>query len=249
MPSLNPEILTQTLQDGGPLYRETHLENTWVEPYNSISAFLFFAIAAYYLVFKRTPDKVEHKGFLRFSFWALAVGGIGGTLFHGLRVYRVFYLMDVLPIGVLTLAVTLYFWRDLLKNWKLAILPLLPVLVAHLFLFHYVARQWAISASYVLLAASILTPIFLVLKKMHYLGLKQVLSACGFFVLAVFFRSIDAMNLSWFPMGTHWLWHCFSAVSVYYLIEFLFTYHFSVKTQAFSSKDHSPSSGFSRARR
>ncbi|MER3375670.1 MAG: hypothetical protein RIM83_13610 [Allomuricauda sp.] len=80
---------------------------------------------------------------------------------------------------------------------------------------------WRISLGYVITAATILFPLVWYLVRTEGRNMVFVILAFGFFGIAVFFRSIDLAQ-TFFPMGTHWLWHFFGGVAVHFLIAYIF---------------------------
>ena len=90
--------------DGGPIYTETPAEiranqpypKLVAEPWNTATAFLFVVIVVFWVI--RFRGRLKQYPFLAISLPILLVGGIGGTLYHGLRNWIGFFLMDVVPI-------------------------------------------------------------------------------------------------------------------------------------------------------
>ncbi|NOR70727.1 MAG: hypothetical protein GQ532_13710 [Methylomarinum sp.] len=67
-------------------------------------------------------------------------------------------------------------------------------------------------------------PAFLVLSGLglyHFIHKKQqkflLLSALAVFSLALVLRTLDNMLCPYFPIGTHFLWHIFNGILVYFL--------------------------------
>src|SRR5262245_15072525 len=96
------------LLDRGPRYTETPPDPyaagapLIAEPFTAATAALFVVIAAAWLV--RLRGRYGRYPFLMCCLPILLVGGVGGTLYHGLRTHRLFFLLDVIPIQVLALA-------------------------------------------------------------------------------------------------------------------------------------------------
>lgn len=213
------QIAQGRLADGGPIYRETDLSHFVAEPFNGISALLFFFIAAYWL-FKIGRNFRSHL-FLSFLLVILAVGGVGGTLFHAFRAKHIFFLMDVVPIMVAGTLTGLYVWTQVFRRPVYALVALPPFVLFQRWFAAEVSRQWAITVSYLCLALLILVPLFLLVRKEGYRGLRLLSISVGCFLVAVFFRYVDRFPLSWIPQGTHWLWHTFSAIAVFFLAKYL----------------------------
>jgi hemolysin III len=81
----------------------------------------------------------------------------------------------------------------------------------------------SISVSYAIMAALIALPLLIHLKLTRFKDGLLVVGMLCTFAIALLFRVADR-NLAFasaFPMGTHWLWHIFSAIAVYYLISYV----------------------------
>ncbi|UPT67803.1 MAG: hypothetical protein M0D57_03815 [Sphingobacteriales bacterium JAD_PAG50586_3] len=119
-------MLLQIL-DSGPIYAETLTGHPpFYEPWNSISS-LFIAGAGLVFFFKvRKGDK--GRGFIYFCASMLLIGGLGSTLFHGLRTSPWLVFMDFMPIIIVSLAIGLLFWQKVLKSWTLASIVLLGLM-------------------------------------------------------------------------------------------------------------------------
>ena len=128
--------------DGGPVYTETRFDRLVAEPFNAASAVLFLIVALHW--WRRVwPERARQ----RLIVWAapiLAIGGLGGTLYHAFRVWRGFLLMDFLPIVILTLMSGAYFARRYLGSWWRVAALLLPMVATPQVLL-YLARQGVIT--------------------------------------------------------------------------------------------------------
>ena len=105
---MNEDILTKSLPDGGPLYRETNLNAFIAEPWNAGSSVVFILIA-FYLIWKTQRIKTLPL-LLKIAPVILLIGGIGGTLYHAFRVSSFFLFLDVAPIYTLVFGVACAFW-------------------------------------------------------------------------------------------------------------------------------------------
>jgi hypothetical protein len=204
------------LPDGGPSYVETpndleHFKGWIAEPWNTGSATLFVLIAIGWTWALR--GRYRQHPFLTICLPILFAGGVGGVLFHGLRRFNAFFLMDVIPIYVLGLLITVWLWIRLgPKLYHLlgviAFLALLQ-LVAHFRL----PTHWAINISYASLAAMVFLPLALALVRTRFRFGGWVYTSLVFFAAAWTCRIVDTMRPPLLPMGTHWLWHTFGALT------------------------------------
>jgi len=205
--------------DGGPVYTETQWDLWIKEPFNATSALLFAVMAVYWLY--RLRGEWKQRRFLVGCLVVLTIGGVGGALFHGLRTSRVFLLMDILPILLIAVSLSVWLWRRVLPS------PWAPFFVVAGFaglqstLRSLVPRSAAINLGYALTAVMIVLPLVLVLRANRWVGARSVAAAVALFSLALVCRSLDPFSGAWLAVGTHWLWHVFSAVSVWLLIAFL----------------------------
>jgi len=199
--------------DFGPIYSETDLSRFPVEPWNTYSNLIFLFIFLYFL--RKTRLDYKRHPLIVFSLPILLLGFIGGTLFHATRSHSIWLIMDFVPIFILTMSASLYFWLLLVKNRAIAgvlvlALILIPRSIASLLNFKF---SVVISFGYIGLALTIVLPAFIYCLK-HAKGMLGYLSAALlFFAVAISFRILDKQML--LPMGTHFLWHLFGGLSAF----------------------------------
>ncbi len=206
------------LHDGGPVYAETNLENFIVEPFNTLTAFLFVMIAGYWLW--RVRGRLAQYPFVFICALVLGIGAVGGTIYHAFRLHSFFLYMDWVPIAVLCLFASVYFIQRVFRSfWITATISAVFLTLLHL-IHNYLPGMIRNNLSYLMMAVFVLGSIFLMLKKYKYAGLKWVVLAVVSFGLAITFRISDALIP--LPMGTHFLWHFFGAVATHFMFCFLF---------------------------
>lgn len=214
--------------DHGPLYTETPAEvkagqpftGTVAEPWNTATAFLFVLIVVYWVI--RLRGRLKHHPFLAVTLPLLLVGGIGGTLYHGQRNWVGFFLMDLLPIYLLGLIVSVYWWIRLgpRVHHLLAMIVVLGLL--QLLGMWQLPAPWAIQLSYASLAMLMLIPLALVMIRTRARHWQWVATSLVSFGIAWFFRIADTWQPPLLPMGTHWLWHTFGALTTFALAEYVY---------------------------
>jgi hemolysin III len=148
--------------DGGLLYRETVIHQTIVEPWNAFSS-LAFLIPAIFFLYKLRGHYRDNGFIVFFCSPLLILGGLGSTFYHAFRVSFWLLLLDVLPILVLTLGVSIYFWWGIFRK-KIWILVIFVVFSGLFYGFKTVwTGQDLISANYFLRGTLLFLPCFLYL--------------------------------------------------------------------------------------
>jgi hypothetical protein len=216
MPDSAADPIHHVLRDGGPNYVETppdleRFAGSIAEPWNTGSAALFVLIPIIWAWLLR--GRYRETPFLVVCLPILATGGIGGVLFHGLRSAAFYRFLDVIPIYLLGFSVSVWLWIRLGPKLRhllgmIAFLALLQSLAVFRLTIH-----WAINISYATLAALVLIPLILALVRTRFRHAGWVYSAVAFFAIALLCRGIDPIRPPLLPMGTHWLWHTFGALT------------------------------------
>jgi hemolysin III len=201
----------RVLADGGPVYAETDLLRPIREPFNAVTAALFIFIAVQHL--RRVRRRPEASGFLRAAGWILLIGGVGGTLYHALRVWRGFLLMDFLPIAILILLGSLRLLREQLGSWWAAAALTLGAIAAQVGLVAAFGARPRPSAGYAMLSLLVIGPALVAAHRDHFRHARLLGTSLGAFAVALTFRALDGEGL--LPMGTHFLWHIFGAVATW----------------------------------
>jgi hypothetical protein len=213
-------MLLQIL-DRGPIYAETLTGHPpFFEPWNSISS-LFIAGAGLLFFFKvRRGDK--GAGFIYFCASMLLIGGLGSTLFHGLRTSYWLVFMDFMPIVIVSLAIGLVFWQKVLKSWLLASIVLIGLMAMRVVPYWQqdnlnITGQGLINISYFISGITIFLPCVIFLVQSRLYKSSYLFLAIGFMIAALVFRTIDKDVTDVLPMGTHFLWHVTSGIGAYYM--------------------------------
>jgi hypothetical protein len=223
-----PAPLPSRGPDGGPIYKETPAEigkglpyaGGVAEPWNAATAFLFVLIVVFWVA--RLRGRLLAHPFLAVALPILFVGGVGGTLYHGLRNWRIYFLMDVIPISLLGLAVSVYMWLRLGPRVVHLLLLIAVVALMQGLGLLTLPTHWAINVSYASLALLVLVPLVAVLIRTRGRQAGWVGTALVAFGLALFCRLADPWDPPLLPMGTHWLWHTFGAVTTLALSEYVY---------------------------
>ena len=237
-PATQPDwalVINGRLPDGGPRYVETPPDPTApdapfiAEPWNTVTATFFIFIALAWLW--RLRGRFRDYPFVSGCMPILLAGGIGGTLFHGTRAARLYFLLDVVPISLLGLAGAVYmafrYFEQMGLRKRLMLLLALVVFYAVVNRLFFAAigpmnRQLSINLSYASLATIVLAPIALVLWRSRFRHGGWVVVGVLSFAMAWFFRLVDQYSGPYLPMGSHWLWHTFGAISTAAMIQFFY---------------------------
>lgn len=208
--------------DGGIIYTETNMQRHIPEPLNTITAVFFIAVAIYWLI--RFNGFSAQFGFLSVAAYILLIGGIGGTVYHGLRQYRFIIMMDWIPILLLCMMTCLYFWVKILHRWLYAI-----GLVFLFFLFQFMVRRyteqhhsldWIININYAVMALMVMAPVLIYLTRTRFRHSMLIFGAILCFLLALFFRISDKWQI--LQIGTHFLWHALGAITTQLMFLYLY---------------------------
>ena len=217
-----PDWYNQRMIDGGPVYAESGGDGFLAEPWNAMTSLLMLIPVIYWLIRIR-----REGGSYKFMYYAIplmALGGIGSALFHGFRVSVFFLVLDVAPSALLTLSLAIYFWYKLLKKWYWVLLLFIPMVLIRFLVFNTLPDHAAINLSYFITGATILLPVPFLLHRMQYRGAWSIGLTLLSFGLALMFREADARAAMHFTIGTHFLWHVFSAIGGYFILQYLYIF-------------------------
>jgi len=210
------------MPDGGPIYTETAPDQFIVEPWNALSSLLYMLPALIWL-WQLRKHYSQYK-FIVFAGILIILGSLGSTLFHAFRASVFFLVMDVLPVAVLTLSLSVYFWHDVLKRWGYVILVIVPLFGVRFLIFNALPDNLAINLSYALTGIMVTLPLFILLFQKKLVKTDFVLYTVISFGLALLFREMDSWEFQLLPMGTHFLWHAFSGIGTWFILGFLYHY-------------------------
>jgi hypothetical protein len=217
------EFRTYYPQDGGPFYAETpvHIEpGQWlIEPWNAFSSLLIVAPAIYFLWQLRGRYKANL--FLTLCIPLLIAGGMGSTLFHGLRIHTFFLRMDVFPTMLLFLAITAYFWAKALRSWWAAVGIMLLSFGLMWLGYQYLPMGMRVNVGYFLRGTLFFLPVMIVLLRTKFRHALWVFGSLAAFGAALGFRYADKLSTDVLPMGTHFLWHAATGLGGFLIAEYL----------------------------
>ena len=224
--------LNQGLPDGGPRYKETPPDPAAVqvaEPFNAITAAFFVLVVVFWI--GRLWGRFKYYPFLTCCLPILLVGGVGGTLYHTFRTERIYLLLDVIPISLLGAAGSVYLTIRLGRHfgrWRVLGASVGLVLM-YIFVNEVMFRTFRpshpnlmLNLSYASLALILAIPVLVVLFWTRFRHVGWVVGAAISFAIAWFCRLVDNTPVVDLPMGTHWLWHVFGAVTTFAMTEYFY---------------------------
>ena len=217
-------IRLQLLPDGGPIYTETDVNATIVEPFNTISAVLFILMSVYW--YGRLKGKFTLYPYLTTSLILLSIGGVGGVIYHAFRYSSYFLYMDWLPIMVLCIMTAMYFMYKVLNSWFYSILYFFIVLIVDRLAWELIPEHngnLRANVNYTILGIGVLFPTVWMLYKSNYQFWYYVLFAFLSFAIALFFRISDQWGF--LSTGTHFLWHTFGAFAGNFMLLYIYQYN------------------------
>ncbi len=188
------------------------------EPFNLISNFAFF-VSAIFLYRLTKQEKI--KGFqYKLPLFLVIFIGIGSSLWHSIR-NPFTNALDAIPIFIFFLILVFLLLKNLLQNNKQSFLIttsflFLQIVVSYLFpnFLNGSIRHFINGLTFIIL-------IFWINKKYKRINI-NILIAFTIYIFAIVFRSIDNNVCPVFPVGTHFLWHIFNSIAVYFAVKGLF---------------------------
>lgn len=215
-------------RDGGGFYTETNLDRLIVEPLNGISAAFFLFIVAYWWL--KIRGQYQHHKFMAWCIPILAIGGVGGTIYHLFRIHAFFLFMDWVPILILCLMSSFFFYIRSGGKWQFALAVVGSYFVLTFLMFNLAQQgmfpvQYTVNINYATMALLVLFPIYLVLYKTNYYQKKWVIYALLAFIAAILFRMLDAtpwVQTHLEGIGTHFLWHTFGAIACFAVFQYVY---------------------------
>lgn len=197
------DLQTDRLSDGGPIYHETDLSHFIAEPWNAVSS-LIIALPAIYFLWKLRGQYSNYKFVIYFCAPLLILNGLGSTLFHAFRAHTFFLVLDVAPVAVLTLGLSIWFLYRLLKNWIGVSLVVVGLFALRIFILMFFKGSDAINVMYFFTGTIIFVPGLLVVIQSKYCCLNRLLLSILFLGISLFsgFTTILKSSLYiWAPIG------------------------------------------------
>jgi len=217
---IRDDWFNQRLPDGGPVYAETNLDHFIVEPWNAFSSLLILIPAIFWLY--QIRKQMSHYRFMLYAIPLVVLGGIGSTLFHGFRISVAFLVMDFLPSAILTISISIYLWIKIFRQWWYVFFVVVPLFLVRGLFWGNLPQHIAINVSYFTTGVVVALPLLIILYRTKFTRIWTVTGAILPFILALLFRQLDATEIYLLPMGTHFLWHTFSAAGAFFVLQYLY---------------------------
>ncbi len=213
-------LLQKFPNDTGPIYQETINRPFPVEPFNTLSNLIFIAIIFYFS--KKISRYPKQHPFLLFAIPTIFISWIGGTMFHGTRNHQFWLYLDWIPIMLVCIGAIGYLITKIYNHWWKRItifisLIIISILVRRLPL----PSNYRISFGYLVTSLTLIIPFIWYAYKTQWKNINYILTGFIVFGLALVFRTLDN-TINILPMGTHWLWHIFGGIAVFYLLKYLY---------------------------
>ncbi len=191
-----------------------------MEPFNAISSLAFLVPVVYFML--KLKGKYKAHSFLTYCMPLLFLGGVGSTLFHAFRSSPWLLMLDILPISMLMISVSVYFMGKLLPNRWLLSLIIVSYIALRIFVLLTFDIFTAVNIAYLLTGAIVFIPGLLYLKKTDFACSKWIVYTIFSFTFALIFRRMDFWSVQFISIGTHWLWHLFCATGAFTLGNYLY---------------------------
>lgn len=201
------------------LYCERLSQSYLAEPVNTISNFIYFIVG---FIFLGRQKSIKGDYFAKTLGCLAVLIGIGSTLFHILAVSWSRY-ADLIPIWTFVVLYILYSLRHFFGlSWVkasavlLAIVMLSYMLLTEVPLSVYMNTHGSVEYTPALVVAMLFAALLFLRGHLAWRKL-----AAGSFSLAaaLIFRTIDLTYCSVIPTGTHFLWHIFTGVAIFFLLD------------------------------
>lgn len=220
---VQPEPTTTTgVPDGLPKNAETVLGRFPAEPFNAVSNLAFLAIIVYWTW--KTRFRIRLYPAIVLVMPLMLGAFIAGTMHHILRSGKVWHSLVLFCIFFAVLNTCIYLWYRVTDSWLKSFLCVLAVpLIFRIFLATIsLPEKISIASVFVVMAMAIMIPAVIHCIKNHLKNLELLIISSLTFVIGLVFRETDHNLAGIMPVGTHFLWHIFGTISVFFLLKYLF---------------------------
>jgi hypothetical protein len=200
--------------DGGPIYYESDFNNLIVEPWNAVTSMIFLGIFIYW--FRKVYQGKRPMPFLKIALPLIFLAALGSTLYHAFRVHPFLLYLDWVPILMVCGLAGFYFLSQVIDSRVKSALLMLGWISLVPIGYEVLPLAIGNNLGYVIQGMAVLVPLLLYMRKLRFRYWRYIAWAFVCFALALTFRMTDHLGL--LPIGTHFLWHSFSAIATHFLI-------------------------------
>ena len=220
--SAKPLEIVEKAKDGYIINAETDVSSFPAEPFNTFSSFIFLFLVIYWI--RKTKFRIKLYPVIVITMPLLFLAFIGGTMHHALRSEKVWHHLDMICIFYAVMMVCVFFWYRITGSWFKSFFCVITIPLIFRFFLASISLPEKISVSvvFVVMALVILIPAMIHCCMNHLKNITLLCVASMLFVIALFFRETDRSVAEVFPHGTHFLWHIFACIAVFFLIQYLF---------------------------
>ena len=209
-------------RDGVAVNAETDYSSFPVEPLNAVSNLIFLIVLFYWIKkvgfnFKRYPLIVTGMPLLFF-------GVLASIMHHLFRAEKAWNSAGMIAVFYAVIMVCVYLWYRIAGKWLNAFLYTMavPLFFWVFSLLPEVTHKLTVSVLFAAFSVTVVLPAMVLCIKNRLKHLETLGIASFLFTLAIFFRIVDLKAVSYFSRGTHFLWHIFGAVTLFFLIKFIY---------------------------
>ena len=222
--SLNQKTV-ETLRvagDGCAVNAETVPGRFPVEPFNAISNFAFLAIIIYWTW--KTKFRIRLYPVIVITMPLIFGAFICGMMHHILRSGKEWHILNLICISYAVITTCVYLWYRVTGSWMKSFLCVFSIpLIFRLFLASIsLPEVISVAVVFVVMAMAIMIPACIHCIRNHLKNLDLLIISSISFMIALVFRQIDANLVGISTIGTHFLWHIFGAISVFFVLKYLF---------------------------
>jgi hypothetical protein len=204
-------------------YCEQPIIGNYFQPLNTLSN-IFFIVAAILLYYYFRTRKIKDAKSIIFLFLIVLIG-LGSFLWH-LNKNKVTFFCDVIPISLFFVAY-IYFLitvisKNKIKSAFITGIYLIFIMIGSIF-FRSIIENNLINGAYeYILTLFFFTLIWIYTYTKNRQIFRKLVLVFVLFLLALVFRQADLLVCNYIPIGTHFIWHLFTASTSYFAVRALY---------------------------
>jgi hemolysin III len=209
-------------KDGCAVNAETDYGTFPVEPLNAVSN-LFFLVVIFYAV-KKVGFRFGKYPLIVTVMPILSLGVLSSIMHHLFRAEKLWNTINMLAIFYAVIMSCVYIWYRISERWMHAFLytMMMPFIFWIFFLGSGGNAKLTVSIIFTAFSVTLILPATIYCFKTQLKHLNLLAFASFLFTLGMIFRVLDFKLLSYFPHGTHFLWHFFGAGSLFLFLRYIY---------------------------